>query len=374
VHIEKLTIKCFKNHQDSLFEFCSGINCIHGANGVGKTNVLDAIYFLGNGRSYFTRHDQQSIPFSKSFARFQGDFIDESKESQHLVVLKDDGKKSIERNGSLVRKLSDIVGQVPVVIITPSDIQLINGQGDERRKFIDRAIALMKPAYVKNLQRYKRLLLMRNETLKKFAMDRNVDLVMLEGIDNQIIPEANAIYEQRKWFTEKLAEEVIEIYSWLSDDEETVSLKYSSPLKYAGMSELLLDNRQNDLLAQRTGQGVHRDDIDFELDNVNVKKYSSQGQIKTLTISLHLAVFRILSSEMKLIPILLLDDIYEKIDDHRAKKLMSLIANNGYGQIFITDTSEERMRNRLNDIDTDKKFFNIERRMDASNPSEKTDE
>ncbi len=361
VHIEKLTLSCFKNHNDVSFEFSSGVNCIHGSNGAGKTNVLDAIYFLGNGRSYFSRIDQQSIPFDLEFARFQGTFEHNDVKAEHLIVLQNSGKKSIERNGSVVRKLSDIVGRIPIVIITPGDIQLIIGASEERRRFIDRAIAMMNPAYVSHLQRYNKLLLMRNELLKKFAMDRHVDELALESIDVQLIPEGDAIYALRSPFVEKLSTQVFEIYEWLSNSKEEASVAYSSGLYQTNMTDLLEQQKRTDLASQRTSLGVHRDDLELSLDDIDIRKYGSQGQIKTFTISLHLAIFRILSKELDIMPILLLDDIYEKIDDERAAKLMNLISGNGYGQIFITDTSLDRMVDQLINIDAEKKFFNIER-------------
>lgn len=368
MHIQKLKIAQFKNHRNSTFEFDEGVNCIYGPNGVGKTNVLDAIYFLCTGRSYFTRIDQQSIPFDTEFARFQGLFVHDEVH-EHTIVLREAGKKTIEINKDVISKMSDFVGRVPVVMIAPADISLVVGSGEERRRLMDRTLSMLDHAYLKALQKHNRLLLMRNELLKKFAKMRHADLVSLEAIDHQLSPEVAEIYEKRKAFCEILSEVTASLYTELSGNQESVSLEYQSDLPGPSWSEIAGSARQTDLFAARTTAGLHKDDLILNMEGREVKKFASQGQIKTMTIALNLATFIILRQQKQTVPILLLDDIYEKIDDFRATKLMDIIAGNGYGQVLITDTSESRMRNRLKGLAGAQKFFNIEARNSGNIPS-----
>ena len=366
VFIRNLRIDAFRNHGAMELDFSPNINCFHGVNGAGKTNILDAIYFLGNGRSYFTRSDQNNIPFNLDDARWELDYEQGDTQHCHQAQLHREGGKSIWRNGALIKRLSDFIHHLPMVMITPSDIGLITGSSEERRRLMDRCISLLDPVYLRSIQDYNKALLRRNEQLKQFAERRYVDDVLLDTLDQQLAQSVSIISAGRSQFMVDFGADVRNIYSELSNDAEEVEVGYDTEVDPDRFVEQLKNQRQADLRAQRTTQGLHRDDLSLELDGMDARKFASQGQVKSLTIAMNLAIYRMLNRELQRAPILLLDDVFEKIDDHRSSKLMELIAGSGYGQIFITDTSLERMTDRLQHVKTDKKFFNIERRKPVS--------
>lgn len=356
-----MKIRNFKNHSDLDLEFVNGFNGIFGSNGVGKTNILDAIYFLGNGRSYFSRQDLHSIPFENEEAYWDGEFLNGEHSDIHAIRLEQSGTKIIHRNGSQVSRLADLITYFPMVMITPSDIGIINGHSEVRRKLIDRTISLTDSGYLRSLQRYQKLIAFRNEMLKRFSVSGKQDTVALESIDRQIFPEAAVIYKARKGFISELSQQIETYYLEISDAVESCGIEYESECHSDSLSAIFERNLRTDILAQRTTSGLHKDDLMIALDSMDIRKYGSQGQVKSMAVAIQLAVFRFLEIHCGKTPILLLDDIYEKIDDHRADRLMKLISGNSFGQIFITDTSEARLRSRLEGMSPDKKFFNIER-------------
>ncbi len=351
----------FKNHGQVDFEFCSDFNCFYGKNGVGKTNVLDALHFICNGRSYFSRTDANSIQFDEDFAMIEVAINQGDEDTQIQVSLQRNGKKNIRKNGALVRKLADFIGFMPGVMITPGDILMLTGNSDERRKFMDKTIGFSDVEYLRSLIKHNKLVESRNEVLKQFFIHHHVDLLALEAIDHQLIPLIDLIHERRKIFFTEIKEYLSEVYEFIVQSEEELNIEYASALKDQSARDLFSLSQKQDLYAQRTTQGIHKDDLDVLINGVSVKKFGSQGQIKSATIALNLASYLYLAAKIGRKPLLLLDDIFEKIDEHRSKRLLDLISNDSFGQIFITDTSEKRLKTKLNKVSSQKKFFNIER-------------
>mgnify|MGYP003948147895 CR=1 FL=1 len=360
MYIQKLRLTQFKNHEKSDFEFCPGINCFHGKNGAGKTNVLDGLHYLCNGKSYFTRTDLNSIQFDTSFSLIEGVLNTGDSQTALSIGLQPAGKKGLKRNGASIQRLADYVGFLPAVMITPGDISLLTGNSDERRKYIDKAIGYTNHEFLVALLKHNKLLDSRNELLKQFYVNQYRDMLTLEAIDAQLIPLMNFIYATRKAFVEELQKPLFDVYNALVMEEETLTASLDSSLHEYDAETCLKMSLNQDLMAQRTTSGIHKSDLTVVLNNVSVKKFGSQGQIKSATIALKLAAYAYMKSKINYDPILLLDDVFEKIDDIRSSRLLNLISSSAYGQIFITDTSAERMKSKLKAVASEKKFFNIE--------------
>ncbi|MFT5725374.1 MAG: DNA replication and repair protein RecF [Bacteroidia bacterium] len=360
MYIQKLSLTQFKNHSKSVFEFCDGLNCFFGKNGAGKTNVLDSLHYVCSGKSYFSRIDFNSIQFDASFALVEAEIAKKSNQIKVSIGLQANGKKGLKKDGAVVKRLADYVGFLPAVMITPGDISMLTGNSEERRKFMDKAIGYSDRPYLKALIKHNKLLDNRNELLKQFYLQQNQDLLALEAIDAQFIPLINEIHAKRKAFLEDIIEPLTQVYIALVNKEETLTIQLDSHLDEMPAEAMLKMSLNQDLMAQRTTAGIHKDDIDVLINEVSVKKFGSQGQIKSATIAMHLASFLYMKSILNRKPLLLLDDIFEKIDDLRSTRLLELISGEDFGQIFITDTSESRLKLKLKEVATEKKFFNIE--------------
>jgi DNA replication and repair protein RecF len=360
MHIKKLSLTQFKNHKKSVLNFCNGFNCFHGKNGAGKTNILDGLHYICNGKSYFGRIDTNNIMFEESFALIDAEITGADVSDLVSIGLQRAGKKGLKKNGATIQRLADYVGYLPAIMITPGDISMLTGNSDDRRKYVDRAIGYTDPAYLKSLIKHNKLLDSRNELLKQFYLNQNQDLLALEAIDVQLIPLMDFIHQKREIFIQEIQEPLNSVYLALVNEEETLSLEIDSNLNTMTATENLTMSLNQDLMAQRTTVGIHKDDLITTINNVSVKKYGSQGQIKSATIALHLAAYLYMKSKINTKPLLLLDDIFEKIDDLRSTRLLNLISSPDFGQIFITDTSEIRLKSKLEAVTTEKKFFNIE--------------
>ncbi|MFT5512151.1 MAG: DNA replication and repair protein RecF [Bacteroidia bacterium] len=361
MYIQKLRLTQFKNHEKSDFEFCAGINCFYGKNGVGKTNILDGLHYLCNGKSYFGRTDTNNIQFETLFALIEGVVNAQDTSIPLSVGLQSIGKKGLTKNGASIPRLADYVGFLPAVMITPGDITLLTANSDERRRYIDKSIGYTNHKYLTALLQHNKLLENRNELLKQFFINQNRDLIALEAIDAQLIPLMDYIHETRVAFISDIQQPLEQVYNAVVEGAETLVIGLESPLNEYDAATCLKMGLNQDLMAQRTTKGTHKADLDVKLNDVSVKKFGSQGQIKSATIALHLAAYLYIRSKIDHNPLLLLDDVFEKIDDDRSARLIKLISGADFGQIFITDTSESRLKSKLKGVATEKKFFNIER-------------
>ena len=357
MHIGRLQLFYFKNHEEQHLQFCNGINCITGPNGSGKTNILDAIYYLANTKSFFNGIDQQLIRHGQDFFSIHGFF--ENENSTEILVNFTKGKKTLKKNGKTYNRLIDHIGIIQTVFITPYDISLILEGSEERRRFLDFTISQTDRSYLEQLSLYKKLLDQRNAFLKQ-AEGRPVDPILLETFDDRMAKAGQIIFEKRRDFIAEFTSYFQELYRFLSGDAEHPTLLYVSELHEKPLLDILFLSREKDRVLQRTGSGIHKDDLEFLLSDFPLKKYGSQGQIKSYVIALKLAQYKYFLEKTGKKPILLLDDIFEKIDGNRAGKLMELVARDYFGQIIITDTHADRVKEHLEGLAVDKKYFALE--------------
>jgi DNA replication and repair protein RecF len=342
--VQKLSLVFFKNHNDLSLEM-EEVTAIAGLNGVGKTSVLDAIHFLCLGKSYFSSTDVQCIQTGQLQSGILAEI--ENKDKFHLKVkLKRGGRKIIEKNSIPYKHLSEHIGQFLAVVIAPNDIELIYGTNDKRRSFTNQIISQINHEHLKTLVKYNKLIEHRNKHLK----EDTVDLTLIQTLDEQIGPLAQNIFEARTRFFEEFSSYFNLKYHQLSDNKEHIKLIYKSQLSKNTYTELVNINRTKDIAIRRSSSGTHKDEIEIELDNFSLKKYGSQGQIKSGLIALKLAEFEYLKDKKEWTPILLLDDIFEKIDEERSKVLTEIIKNGNFGQIFITDTNSSRLKSFCEEI------------------------
>ena len=357
MHIGRLQLFYFKNHNEQHLQFCDGINCITGPNGSGKTNILDAVYYLANTKSFFNGIDQQLIRHGQDFFSIHGFF--ENENSTEILVNFTKGKKTLKKNGKTYNRLIDHIGIIQTVFITPYDISLILEGSEERRRFLDFTISQTDRSYLEQLSLYKKLLDQRNAFLKQ-AEGRPVDPILLETFDDRMAKAGQIIFEKRRDFIAEFTSYFQELYRFLSGDAEHPTLLYVSELHEKPLLDILFLSREKDRVLQRTGSGIHKDDLEFLLSDFPLKKYGSQGQIKSYVIALKLAQYKYFLEKTGKKPILLLDDIFEKIDGNRAGKLMELVARDYFGQIIITDTHADRVKEHLEGLAVDKKYFALD--------------
>ena len=340
--LKNLHLHQFKNHNESKFTFTKPVNCFVGNNGAGKTNILDAIHYLSQTKSYFNHIDRQNIKFEENYFILKGTFKKNGKLSEIQCNLKEDEGKSIQKNHKKYSKFSEHIGQFPIIIISPTDTNLITEDSDVRRKYLDSSIAQYKQSYLKVLIQYNKALKQRNFLLKQFNEKGFYDSLSLETYDKQIIEYGNIIHKERKKFLINLTPVFNKYYSEISDENELVDLEYKSQLNDNDFSKLIIESNKRDRESKKTQIGTHKDDILFKMNNHPIKKIGSQGQQKSFLIALKLAQFEFIKEKLLFKPILLLDDIFDKLDDHRILKLISFVNKNVFGQVFITDTHSER--------------------------------
>ncbi len=345
--LKELQLFHFKNHESSRYVFSEKINAITGKNGAGKTNILDSIYFLANAKSYFNSIDNQLIQFEKEFFTIAGKFEDENPFDVTINFGKTT-KKTIKKNGKLFKRILDHIGQIHTVFITPNDISLIYEGSEERRKFVDFTICQLDTAYLQNLVEYRKVVEQRNSFLKT-GEGRFVDEILLESYNHKLIPLNQAIYETRKKFLSEFIPHFNKTYNELCDSSEKCDITYKSCLHDQSMAAIFEANFRADIASQRTTEGIHKDDLDFTIHEIPIKKYGSQGQIKSFIVALKIAQYEYLKSKTGKKPILLLDDIFEKIDDHRSNQLMKMVCSDHFGQIFVSDTNFQRVQEHFED-------------------------
>lgn len=343
MHLHQFQLTNFKNYAQQSLELSPRLNCFTGLNGMGKTNVLDAIHFLCLCKSHGGLPDRNLVRHGESFLRLEGKFEQEGERTRIVAKFVVGQRKEIERNGVPYPRLTDYIGQYPVVMIAPDDITLVQEGSEERRRFLDTTLSQISPVYLRNLVVYNNLLKQRNALLKIFAEERRFDATLLEGLDHQMPGPAQALFVQRQAFITELRPLFQAAYAVLSGGHETVEAHYRSDLEESDLAELLLAARDKDRLLQRTTRGPHRDDLALVMDGHPVKKFASQGQLKSFLLALRLAQYEVLRREKGVAPLLLLDDIFDKLDEHRVRHLVGLLLSRDFGQIFITDTQRSRM-------------------------------
>ncbi len=346
MHLKNLSILNFKNYQQVELELSPKINCFSGLNGVGKTNLLDAIHFLSLTKSYFSIADGQTIRHDEKFFALQGEYLREERTERINCGLKRGQKKVFKRNGKDYTRFSDHIGFLPIVMISPSDYSLIADGSEERRRFMDSVISQFDHHYLDTLIRYNRALSQRNKLLKGERVDQEVLLVWNE----QLFDLNRQIHEKRKHFIEKLIPIFQFFYSFVAKDKEQVGIRYKSQLNNADITELFHANQEKDRILQYTTTGIHRDDLVLELGDHPMRKIGSQGQQKTFLVALKFAQFDFMKQESGLPPILLLDDIFDKLDKERVEQIIKLVSDDRFGQIFISDTNVDRMHTILKNI------------------------
>jgi DNA replication and repair protein RecF len=347
LYLNSISLLQFKNYFQQEFQFSERIIGICGRNGVGKTNLLDAIHYLCFTKSYFTRQDQMNIHQGHEGFRLEGRFDLNGKEEKAVCILRETGKKEFSVNDSPYTKFSKHIGRYPCVIIAPDDIQLIIGNSDERRKFIDTLLSQLDADYLQALINYTKILQQRNSFLRAFNDGFGKDLSVLDILDDQLAKEGNLLFEKRREFLLKFLPIVKQLYNDICQRYENISLFYESEMHHVNMDEILKHNRQKDLMLQRTSGGIHRDDLLFRLVEQPFKNIASQGQRKSLLFSLKLAEMEILKEEKRVSPLLLLDDVFEKLDEERISNLLMRVCSDEETQIFITDTNCKRLENQL---------------------------
>jgi len=346
MRLEKLNLFNFRNYSEAKLQFQAQITCFLGDNGSGKTNLLDAIHMLSLTKSAFGLTDSQSIRHNQKGFRIKGTFLKESKNTDILLSLNEGGKKQISINEQILMKQSEHIGNYPIVMISPYDTDIVREPSEIRRRFMDTTLAQMDSAYLTSLMHYNKLLKNRNALLKAFADGSPFDADMLSIYDEQMANEASHLFAARKSLYNQLLPVFQDIYSKLvSDNVELPQLEYRSDLAgNQNLTELLKKSLKKDMLLQRTTMGIHRDDLQLYLNNKELKKYGSQGQQKSYVITLKLAQFLMLKQLKGYNPIIMLDDIFDKLDDHRISNLMRLLAEEHQAQIFITDARVERTK------------------------------
>ena len=332
----------FKNHESLELSFSDKINCIVGRNGVGKTALLDAVYYLSMCKSYFSSNDKQTVRFQEDAFMLEGFYSRSNKEERIKCGWKLGQKKSFKRNDKSYERLSDHIGFFPAVVIAPKDHELIDGGSELRRKFADQVISQSNSAYLESLIHYNRVLLQRNALLKMQQQSGRVESGLLENYDFQLELYGNQIYTARSAFAEGMKELVQSYYSQISGRQEEASMQYQSGLQEYSLLEELKKRTKLDCASGYTSVGVHKDDLHWNLKDKSLKAFGSQGQQKSFLIALKLAQFDFISKKTNLKPILLLDDIFDKLDAHRVEQLIQLVNTHHYGQIFITDTHADR--------------------------------
>lgn len=357
--LKSLSLLNYKNFDTKTFNFNDTINCIVGNNGVGKTNILDAIYHLSFGKSYFNPIASQNIKHDADFFVINGDYEKENKAEKIVISLKKGQKKVIKRNSKAYEKFSDHIGFLPLVIISPADRDLIIEGSDTRRKFIDSVISQSDNNYLITVIKYNKILAQRNSLLKYFALNNAFNKDTLEIYNLQLSEFGTVIFEKRKAFLDNFIPIFKERYKAISNGNETVDLEYKSDLFDTDLNSLLQQVINKDKALQYTSVGAHKDDLLFNIDGHPIKKFGSQGQQKSFLIALKLAQFQFIKKQSGVNPILLLDDIFDKLDEERVSQIIKLVNDENFGQIFISDTHAERTERAIKQVHQSYEIFNI---------------
>lgn len=367
MHLHKLTLHNFKNYPEADFVFQGRINCFVGNNGVGKTNLLDAIHYLSFCKSYFNPSDMQNIRHEADFFAIHGYYYRQNDTVEQLqCIQKRHLRKKFLYNKKEYDRLADHIGQFPLVMISPADRDLINEGSDVRRRYIDSVISQFDKLYLDDLINYNKALNQRNALLKSFAERRYFDPESIEIWNDQMVTLGTNLFRRRETFLGEFIPLFQHYFRYISGGKEDVSMNYQSQLLGGSFGDLIHQAVERDRAAQYSTVGIHKDDLEFLLDGYPLKRYGSQGQQKSFVIAVKLAQFEYTRNVNGFKPILLLDDIFDKLDDHRVQQVIRLVNENSFGQVFITDTQEENIRKIFDPLAIDFEIFRISGNQSAS--------
>lgn len=359
MQLESISLYQFKNYPEKRLDFKSKISCIVGANGVGKTNILDAIYMLCLARSYFNNVEKNNILHGANAYGINGKIYKNSKPYNISVKYEVGKKKKLKCRQKEYSKISEHWGQFPVIFITPNDIRIIDDFSEDRRRFMDSIICQYDQAYLKALIQYNKILSHRNSALKKMAERRSLDNDLLDILDKQLTQPASIIYQKRCVFEDEMRQIVVADYAKISNEAENVGFEYDSQLKQGSFLDLLKASRDKDIIRQRTNVGIHKDDYLFTLEGHPLKRFGSQGQKKSYLFALKLSLLKLLYMHSDSKPILLLDDVFDRLDLERMKQLLLLIFQENTGHFFLTDTEKGRVVNLLKELGLEFELFHL---------------
>ena len=365
---KKISLTQFKNYPSASFTFSRKVIAICGANGTGKTNLLDAIYYLCFTKSYFTNSDASASTYGTKGFRIAGELETAGKLIEVTAIYRENGKKEFSYDDTPYSRLSEHIGKMPAVMIAPDDVGIITGGSEERRKLFDALLCQLNPGYLTQLMNYNKLLAQRNSLLKQFAEMRSYNETLLEIIDHQLVDSGAFVYEIRCRFLDEFLQKSIEHYHTIAKTNEPVELTYESQLHHDDPVDnsiffkgLLQANRNRDLALQRTSAGIHRDDLKLQLNGQPFRQFASQGQRKSLLFALKLTEFEMLQQQKGFAPFLLLDDVFEKLDRDRMANLLQEVCIEKKGQVFITDTHRSRLEEQLKAIGCDYEIIEVGR-------------
>lgn len=357
--LHSISLIQFKNYANRSFEFTKKVTGICGNNGVGKTNVLDAIHYLCITKSYFSNSDAVSVQHGTQGFRIQGLMELGGATEKALCILRETGKKEFTINDEAYARFSQHIGRYPCVVIAPDDAVLIMGGSEERRSFLDSLLSQIDADYLISLIQYNKILQQRNSLLKSSAENGAIDEALLGVLNEQLVIPGEKIFKKRRDFLVSFLPKVKRMYAQIAAQEEGLSLLYESRLLDLPFEDLLAAVKQKDILLQRTTAGIHRDDITIQLGQVPFKSIASQGQRKSLLFALKLTKLEVIRDSKKFAPILLLDDVFEKLDEGRIISLLKSVCVENDGQVFITDTNPERLASHLHDINADFEIISL---------------
>ena len=360
MYLQKLSITNFKNYIEAILQFSDKINCFIGDNGAGKTNLLDAIHYLSFCKSYFNPVDTQNIRHHEPFFSIHGTYL-KNGDSPDVIscIQKTDQRKIFKINQKEYDRLADHIGLFPLVMVSPYDRDLINEGSDVRRKYLDGVISQFDKTYLDDLINYNKALAQRNALLKHFADSRTFNYPSLEIWDRQLTEYGHRIHEKRDAFLKDFIPVFQRYFEFISEGKETVAIQYESQLFERELDQLLAVSVERDRAARYTTHGTHKDDLEFMISGFPLKKFGSQGQQKSFLIAIKLAQFDYTRDIKGFKPILLFDDIFDKLDDKRVHQIIRLVSENSFGQVFITDTQRSRIEKLFIEVDTDHRIFEI---------------
>ncbi len=352
--LKKIVVQNFRNIELAELVFSANINCISGGNGEGKTNLLDAIYYLSMTKSAFNQPDKFCLRHGAETFSIAGTYsVPDSPDTRYSIRFTPGTEKKLKRDDKMYDKISSHIGEVPVVMVSPADVALVSESGEDRRRFLNQVLSQMDKVCLSDMQQYNKLLAQRNQMLKTDSPDTQ----LMDIIDESLAYYGGRIFDARSRFIADLSPVVGKYYALLSGEKESVSVEYRSDLKKGDFIGRLRSSRQRDLALGFTSSGIQKDDMDFVMDGFPIKRCGSQGQQKSFLVSLKFAQYEIMKAHFGEPPALLLDDVFDKLDMSRTANLLSMVAGNDFGQIFITDSNKVRLSGIVDGLTEDRAYF-----------------